>query len=89
MGIAHVACHNCRLSPNLHAPGFVKSCVPHVELSLEKRKKLLLIAKNVRCRLEFAQHHQDWTIYGWYMMIFLVMRLRSINFNFLAALGAE
>jgi hypothetical protein len=26
--------------------------------SLEKQKKLLLTAKIVRCRLEFAQYHQ-------------------------------
>ena len=38
--------------------------------SLEKRKKLLLAAKNVRCMLEFAQRHQDWTIHDWYRMIF-------------------
>ena len=38
--------------------------------SLEKHKKPLLTAKNVRCKLEFAQHHQDWTINDWYRAIF-------------------
>ena len=38
--------------------------------SLEKQKKLLLMANNVHCRLEFAQGHQDWTIYDWYRVTF-------------------
>ena len=33
-------------------------------------KKLLLIAKNVRCNLEFAQHCRDWPIHDWYRVIF-------------------
>jgi hypothetical protein len=36
---------------------------------LEKQKKLFM-AKNVRCRLEFAQHHQYWTINDWYRVTF-------------------
>ena len=28
------------------------------------------MAKNVCCRLELAQHHQDWTIHDEYRMIF-------------------
>ena len=35
--------------------------------SLEKLKHILLTAKNVHCRLEFA-HPQDWS--DWYRMIF-------------------
>ena len=27
---------------------------------------MLLMAKNVRCKLEFAQCHQDWTFHDWY-----------------------
>jgi hypothetical protein len=27
------------------------------------------MAKNVCCRLEFAQHQQDWTIHDWYRVI--------------------
>ena len=38
--------------------------------SIEKQKKPLLTAKNVRCMLKFAQHHQEWTIHDWYRMIF-------------------
>ena len=28
------------------------------------------MTKNVRCMLEFAQRHQDWTIHDWYRVIF-------------------
>ena len=46
--------------------------------SSKKLKKLLLLTtKNVYCKLEFAQHHQDWTIHDWYMMIFS----EEIKFN--------
>ena len=38
--------------------------------SLKKQKKSLLTAKNVHCKLEFAQHHQDWTIHDWQRVIF-------------------
>ena len=31
--------------------------------------KSLLTIKNVRCKLEFAQHHQDWTTHDWYRVI--------------------
>ena len=33
--------------------------------SLEKQKKPLLTAKNIRSRLEFAQRHKDWTVHDW------------------------
>ena len=35
----------------------------------KKHKKPLPTAKNVRCRLKFAQCHQDWTIHDWYRLI--------------------
>ena len=38
--------------------------------SLVKQRKSLLTAKNVCCRLEFAQRRQDWTIHDWYRVIF-------------------
>ena len=38
--------------------------------SLEKQKKPLFTTKNVCYRLEFTQHHQDWTINDWYRVIF-------------------
>ena len=56
--------------------------------SLEKQKKPLLLANNRRCKLEFARRHQDWTIHDWYR-VFFVMRLRSIDFNLMIALGVE
>ena len=37
---------------------------------LEKHKKLLLKANNIRRKLKFAQRHQDWTIHDWYRVIF-------------------
>ena len=38
--------------------------------SLEKQKKPLLTAKNIRSRLEFAQRHKDWTVHDWNRVIF-------------------
>ena len=37
---------------------------------LKKQIKFLLTTKNVRCRLEFVQCHQDWTIHDWFRVIF-------------------
>jgi hypothetical protein len=38
---------------------------------IEKWKnKSLLTSKSLRCRWEFAQRHQNWTIHDWYTMIF-------------------
>ena len=38
--------------------------------SSKKQKEPLLTTKDVRCMLEFAQRHQDWTISYWYRVIF-------------------
>ena len=38
--------------------------------SLGKQKKSLLTAKNVHSKLEFDEHHEDWTIHDWYRVSF-------------------
>ena len=49
----------------------VRCALHEVGLRPTKKQKIpLLMAKNVCCRLEFAQHHQDWTIHDCYGGIF-------------------